>query len=349
MTTAARLAGVGGYVPPRIVTNHELSRHLDTSDEWIRTRTGIRQRHVVDRGITTSDLAIIAARKALDTAPADPEVDLLVLATTTPDQPCPATAPAIAAALGLGTIPAYDIAAVCSGFIYALAAATNAVRAGQSQRALVIGAETFTTILDPTDRTTTPIFGDAAGAVLVEACAPGAAGELHEFSLGSDGTQVDLIGISGGGAKERTNADASATFDRHFRMQGQQVFRSAVSRMTESSQTVLARTGWNTAELDWLVGHQANARIIAAIGDHLGVDADKAIVNLDKVGNTSAASIPLALADAASRHRIKTGHKLLLTAFGGGTTWGAVTLTWPQLPAVLPITDDHSVAHKQSA
>lgn len=337
MLRSANLVGVGGYVPPHVVSNHQLAETLDTNDEWIRTRTGISRRHIVTAGMATSDLATIAGRRALDNAPGDKVIDLLVLATTTPDHPCPATAPAIASALGLGNIAAYDLAAVCSGFIYALSAATAAVRSGLADRALVIGAETFSTILDPADRTTRPIFGDGAGAVVIEATPPGADGEIIEFILGSDGDQTNLICVPGGGSRERTATDPARAYSPFFQMQGATVFREAVARMAQSCEQVMARTGWSAEQVDWLVGHQANARIIAAIGDQLGVSTDRAVINLDRVGNTSAASIPLALADAASDGRFAPGQRIVLTAFGGGTTWGATTMTWPAIPAVTPI------------
>lgn len=337
MLPSAKVVGVGGYVPPQRVSNHQLGETLDTNDEWIRTRTGIRHRHIVADGMATSDLAAIASRRALDNVAGDKTIDLLVLATTTPDHPCPATAPAVASALGLGFIPAYDLAAVCSGFIYALSAATAAVRAGLASRALVIGAETFSTILDPGDRTTRPIFGDGAGAVVIEAAQPGADGEIIDFILGSDGDQANLICVPGGGSRERTATDPALVSSPFFQMQGATVFREAVARMAQSCEQVMGQTGWSAEQVDWLVGHQANARIIAAIGDQLGVSADRAVINLDRVGNTSAASIPLALADAASDDRFLPGQRIVLTAFGGGTTWGATTLTWPAIPAVVPI------------
>lgn len=337
MLRSAKVVGVGGYVPPQVVSNYQLAETLDTNDEWIRSRTGISHRHIVADDVATSDLAAIAGRRALDNVAGDTTIDLLVLATTTPDHPCPATAPAVASALGLGTIPAYDLAAVCSGFIYALAAATATVKSGMAHRALVIGAETFSTILDPTDRTTRPIFGDGAGAVVIEATQPGADGEIIDFTLGSDGDQASLICVPGGGSRERTTTNPDTVYSPFFQMQGATVFREAVARMAQSCEQVLTRTGWAAEQVDWLVGHQANARIIAAIGDQLGLSADRAVINLDRVGNTSAASIPLALADAASDNRFQPGQRLVLTAFGGGTTWGATTLTWPAIPAVVPI------------
>jgi 3-oxoacyl-[acyl-carrier-protein] synthase-3 len=331
MTRAAVLAGVGGFVPPRVVTNEELSRHLDTSDAWIRTRTGIAERHVVDPGISTGDLAVEAGGRALKNAGAD-GADLVVVATTTPDRPCPATAPAVATRLGLTDVPAYDVAAVCSGFVYALQAGAAAVTAGFAERALVIGAESFSTILDPADRTTSVIFGDGAGAVLLRAgerTEPGAVLDVH---LGSDGSMADLITVRGGGAEERSRGGARRPEDRYFRMDGKSVFFAAVRRMAESSRTVLARTGWEVADVDRLVGHQANTRIIHAVAEQLGLPPERAVLNIERVGNTSAASIPLALADGLADGTLTAGHRVLLTAFGGGATWGSATLVWPDLP-----------------
>ncbi|MFD0056895.1 beta-ketoacyl-ACP synthase III [Streptomyces sp. NPDC005047] len=331
MTRTAVIAGVGGFVPPRVVTNEELAQRLDTSDTWIRSRTGIARRHVVDPGTSTGDLAVEAGRRALKNAGAD-GADLVVLATTTPDRPCPATAPAVAARLGLTDVPAYDVAAVCSGFVYALQAGTAAVASGFAERVLVIGAESFSTILDPADRTTSVIFGDGAGAVLLRSGEPGEPGGVRNVHLGSDGAMSDLITVRGGGAEERSRGGVPREEDRYFRMEGKSVFFAAVRRMTESSRTVLARTGWEVADVDRLVGHQANTRILHAVADQLGLPPERAVLNIERVGNTSAASIPLALADAMADGQLRAGDRVLLTAFGGGATWGSATLTWPDLP-----------------
>ncbi|MFI9760761.1 beta-ketoacyl-ACP synthase III [Streptomyces sp. NPDC051963] len=331
MTRAAVLAGVGGFVPPRVVTNDELSRRLDTSDDWIRTRTGIARRHVVDPGTSTGDLAAAAGERALKNAGGG-GADLVIVATTTPDRPCPATAPTVAARLGLTDVPAYDVAAVCSGFVYALQAGASAVTAGFAERVLVIGAESYSTILDPEDRTTSVIFGDGAGAVLLRAgerTEPGAVLDVH---LGSDGSMADLITVRGGGAEERSRGGTPRPEDRYFRMDGKSVFFAAVRRMAESSRTVLARTGWEIAEVDRLVGHQANIRIVHAVAEQLGLPPERAVLNIERVGNTSAASIPLALADALADGTLTKGNRVLLTAFGGGATWGSATLVWPDLP-----------------
>ncbi|MEW2296409.1 beta-ketoacyl-ACP synthase III [Streptomyces sp. NPDC006743] len=332
MTRAAVIAGVGGHVPPRVVTNDDLARHLDTSDHWIRTRTGIATRHVVDPGTSTGDLAVEAGRRALKNAGAD-GADLVIVATTTPDRPCPATAPAVADRLGLTGVPAFDVAAVCSGFLYALQAGAAAVTAGFAGRVLVIGAESFSTILDPGDRTTSVIFGDGAGAVLLRAGTRDEPGAVLDVDLGSDGSLADLITVRGGGAEERSRGGTPRPEDRYFRMDGKSVFFAAVRRMAQSSRTVLERTGWQVAQVDRLVAHQANTRIIHAVAEQLGLPPDRAVTNIEHVGNTSAASVPLALADGLADGTLRAGHRVLLTAFGGGATWGSATLTWPDLPA----------------
>jgi 3-oxoacyl-[acyl-carrier-protein] synthase-3 len=326
------LAGIGSAVPPRVVGNTELAARLDTSDEWIRTRTGIRQRHVVDPGVSTSDLAVDAAVGALKSAGVA-EVDTVVLATSTPDRLCPATAPLVASRLGLPQVAAFDVDAVCSGFVYALATAAGLIAAGIAGSVLVIGADTFSTILDPDDRTTTAIFGDGAGAVLLRPGEPDEPGALGPFDLHSDGELADLITVPAGGSRQRSAGGPAPRGDYFFQMRGRSVFGHAVVRMAESVRTVLARAGWQLADVDRIVGHQANSRILAAVARELEVDPDRMVCNLDRVGNTAAASIPLALADAARSGQVRTGHRVLLSAFGGGATWGAAALRWPAITA----------------
>ncbi len=330
MSATAILAGLGAHVPSQVVTNDMLAARLETTDEWIRSRTGIGQRHVVEHGTATSDLAVAAGARALESAGSD-AIDMVVLATTTPDHPCPATAPEVASRLGLGAVPAFDIAAVCSGFVYALGVGSGAIANGMAERVLVIGAEAFSTILDPSDRTTVPIFGDGAGAVVLRAGDATEAGALLAFDLGSDGSLADLISIPGGGSRERAGGRPAAPAPAYFQMQGRPVFAHAVRRMASSSRSVLTKTGWDPATVDWVVAHQANVRILRAVADELAVPRERAIVNLDSVGNTSAASIPLALADTAAADGFAVGDRILLTAFGGGATWGSATLTWPAL------------------
>lgn len=320
---AAVLKGLGTYLPPRAVSNDELSERLDTSDEWIRTRTGIRQRFWVEPGTATGDLAVEAGARALKSAGVA-GVDAVVLATTTPDHPCPGTAPWVAARLGLGPVPAYDVAAVCAGFVYALASAAGLILTGVAERVLVIGAETYSGILDPADRNTAVIFGDGAGAVVLEAGRADEPGALLGFDLGSDGEQHDLIAIPGGGSRQRAAGP-------YFTMQGKKVFAQAVTHMGDSSSALLRRLGWTGGTVDRLVGHQANVRILHAVADRLGIARERAVVNLDRVGNTSAASIPLALADAAAAGELRPGERVVLTAFGGGLAWGSTALVWPDV------------------
>lgn len=333
---AAVLAGLGGWLPPTRVTNDDLARQLDTSDEWITTRTGIRQRFVVPPGLSTSSVAVEAGARALASAGTD-RVDLLVLATSTPDHPCPATAPEVASRLGLGEIAAFDVAAVCTGFVYALATASSMITAGLGDSALVIGADTFSTILDPGDRTTRAIFGDGAGAVVLRAGYAGEPGALLGFELASDGAQADLITVPGGGSEHRSKGLADPG-DAYFAMQGRSVFRNAVTRMSESSRRLAKRLGWPLESVDRLVAHQANIRILTAVGAELGLPGEKVVAHLDRVGNTVAASIPLALTDAVVNGTIAPGHRVLLCGFGGGLTWGATALEFPGL-SVEPLPD----------
>ncbi|WP_037077824.1 beta-ketoacyl-ACP synthase III [Pseudonocardia spinosispora] len=324
------LAGIGTSLPTRLVTNVELSARLDTTDEWIRSRTGIRQRYVVPPGTATSELATAAARDAMVAAEVT-AVDVVVLATSTPDHPCPATAPDVASRLGLTGAPAFDVAAVCAGFVYALAVADGLISTGVATSALVIGADTFSTILDPTDRTTRAIFGDGAGAVVLRAGAGDEPGALLGFDLGSDGTGHDLITVRAGGSRQRGSGPIVDAADVYFAMLGKPVFMQAVLRMTESSQAVLKRVGWELSEVDRIVAHQANLRILHAVADQLELPRDKMLTNIDRVGNTVAASIPLALADAEARGALRAGDRVVLTGFGGGLAWGSAALRWPDL------------------
>lgn len=328
--TAAVLEGLGAMVPPRVVTNEDLSRTLDTTDEWIRTRTGIGTRHWAGTGVSTGDLAVVAGERALKSA-GTPAIDMVVLATSTPDHPCPATAPEVSAKLGLGDIPAFDVAAVCAGFVYALSTAAGAIATGQAERVLVIGADTWSTRINPADRGTAVIFGDGAGAMVLRAGEPDEPGALAGFDLGSDGTGKELVGIPAGGSRQRSTKTPPLESDSYLYMHGKEVFTHAVNRMANSSSRLLDRLGWSTGGIDWFVGHQANARILHAIADLLDVDHERVVLNLDRVGNTSAASIPLAMADAAGAGRFAVGDRLLLTAFGAGLVWGSAALRWPDL------------------
>lgn len=325
---AAVLSGIGAALPPRVVTNVELAVGLDTTDEWIRSRTGIVTRRLVDPGVATSDLAIEAGARALRSAGVD-AVDVVVLATSTPDHLCPSTAPTVASGLGLGHVTAFDINAVCSGFVYGLSVAAAMIVAGSARSVLLIGADTFSTLIDPTDRSTAFLFGDGAGAVVLRAGEDTEQGAVGQVELGSDGALADLILVPDGGSR----APAITHPDQiHFTMQGQAVYRHAVARMAEATRDVLAHAGWAVEDLDLLVGHQANVRILHAVAARLGLPTDRALVHVDRVGNTAAASIPLALADGVDRGLLRSGHRIAMTAFGGGATWGAATLVWPELP-----------------
>ncbi|MCU1612680.1 MAG: fabH [Frankiales bacterium] len=335
MSRAAVLCGLGAVLPPRRVTNEELAARLDTTHEWIHSRTGISSRHVVGLGAATSDLATEAGRRALASAQGDVNsVDMVVLATATPDHPLPGTAPAVASRLGLTGVPAFDVAAVCSGFIYALAAGAGAISAQLADRVLVLGADVFSTIVDPDDRETAPIFGDGAGAVVLRAGDPAEDGALLGFQLGSDGTNAGLIQVPGGGSRERSGGRRVDPAEMHFSMQGRAVYRHAIARMSESTRAVLERVGWDVTDVDALVGHQANARILTAVADAVGVPRERAVIAIEHVGNTSAASIPLALTRAATTDGLSRGDRVVLTAFGGGLTWGSSALTWPDFSRV---------------
>ncbi|TQM78410.1 3-oxoacyl-[acyl-carrier-protein] synthase III [Saccharothrix saharensis] len=330
--TGAVVLGVGGSLPGRVVTNDDLATRLDTSDEWIRSRTGIGARRWVEPGTATSDLAVDAGARALRSAGVS-TVDAVIVATTTPDRLCPAVAPEVAARLGLVGTPAHDVAAVCTGFLYGLANGVGLIASGAARTVLLIAAETFSTILDPQDRGTAVIFGDGAGAVVLGAAGPGAPGAVGPCVLGSDGIGADLIQIPAGGSRQRSSGLAAAPGEHYFKMRGKEVFRQAVERMAEVSLDALARAGLTVGDIDHLAPHQANMRICAAVAHRLGVPEDRVLANLDEVGNTAAASIPVLLAQAAADGRVKAGDQVLAVAFGGGLTWGAVTLAWPDAVA----------------
>ncbi|MEZ5907880.1 MAG: beta-ketoacyl-ACP synthase III [Hyphomicrobiaceae bacterium] len=318
------IRGVGAYLPKRVLTNAELSRMVDTTDEWITERTGIRQRHIAADGELTSDLAIAASRQALVRAGIDPvDIDLIVLATATPDRTFPATAVKVQAGLGIHKGTAFDIQAVCSGFIYALATADNFLRAGQSKRALVVGAETFSRILDWEDRGTCVLFGDGAGAVVLEAqTLKGTRDDrgLLATRLRSDGRYEDLLYVDGG--------PSTSKYVGHLRMNGREVFRHAVQKISGVIEETLVMCGRGADEIDLFVPHQANKRILDGIARKLNVGMDKIVLTLDRHGNTSAASIPLALNQALEDGRLKEGSLVLMEAMGGGFTWGAALARW---------------------
>jgi 3-oxoacyl-[acyl-carrier-protein] synthase-3 len=331
----AVLCGLGAWLPPQVVTNDDLATRLDTSDEWIRVRTGIRQRHVIGPGMSTATLAERAGARALAAAGLE-AVDGLVLATTTPDHPCPATAPDVAARLGLPHVPAFDVNAVCSGFIYGLAVASGLVCSGVLETVLVIGADAYSTIVNPRDRATVAVFGDGGGGAVLRRGRRDEPGALGHFDLGSDGRSAEMIMVPGGGSRSRALGTAEDPSDRWFRMDGKAVFRDAVTRMAESSQRVMEQTGWPRQSLDRLVGHQANARILDALAGQLDLPSERVVCTLAGTGNTAAASIPLALTTATANGTLKAGQRVLLTAFGGGLSWGSTALVWPDLAVVDP-------------
>ncbi len=318
------IRGVGGYLPARVVTNSDLAKLVDTSDAWITERTGIKERRIAAEGELTSTMGAIAARAALDDAGLAPEdIDLIILATSTPDQTFPATAVTIQAELGITHGAAFDVQAVCSGFVFALTTADNYLKSGMFKRALVIGAEAFSRILDWEDRSTCVLFGDGAGAVVVEAQKLNGVMTdrgILATCLRSDGRYRDKLYVDGGPSSTGTVG--------HLRMDGPEVFRHAVTKISEVIGTTLDQAGYKASDIDWFVPHQANKRILDGAAKKLGLDKDRIIITLDKHANTSAASIPLALNTARADGRIKTGDLVLLEAMGGGFTWGAVLLRW---------------------
>jgi 3-oxoacyl-[acyl-carrier-protein] synthase III len=324
-TLYSRIAGTGSALPPRRLSNEDmaallLQRGLETSDEWIVERTGIRARHFVDEGVASSDLAAQAAREALAAAGCAPgDVDLIIVATSTPDMVFPSTAAIVQHKLGIVGCPVFDLQAVCSGFVYALTVADSMIRAGTARKALVIGAETFSRILDFNDRTTCVLFGDGAGAVVLEASEqPGiVATELH-----ADGRHVDILCVPG------TVSGGQILGEPLLRMDGQAVFKMAVSVLDSVAKSVLAKAGRTEADIDWLIPHQANIRIMQSTAKKLKLDPSKVIVTVDQHGNTSAASIPLALDEAVRSGRIQRGDTLMLEGVGGGFTWGAVLVDY---------------------
>lgn len=316
--------GFGASLPERIMKNSDLEGVVETSDDWIVQRTGIRQRHIAGEGETTASLGEAAARAALDRANMTPaDIDLIICATSTPDNTFPATAVNIQDRLGMHHGAAFDIQAVCSGFVFAVTTADSYIKTGLARRVLVIGAETFSRILDWTDRTTCVLFGDGAGAIILEAAeGEGTTADRGVLTahLRSDGAHREKLYVDGGPSTTGTVG--------HLRMQGREVFKHAVGMITDVIEAAYAATGLNSDDLDWFVPHQANRRIIDASARKLGIDDAKVVVTVDHHGNTSAASIPLALAEAASDGRIKKGDLVLLEAMGGGFTWGSVLLRW---------------------
>lgn len=315
----ARITGTGGYLPENIMTNHDIEKIVDTTDQWIRDRTGIEQRHIASEGETTVDLAEGASRKAIEAAGIDPQdIDLIILATSTPDKIFPSSACILQSRLGIHGCPAFDIQAVCTGFIYALTVAEKFIQSGSSKKALVVGAEVFSRILNWEDRGTCVLFGDGAGAVILEASDETGIISTH---IHADGDYVDLLQVPCGIAHDYERVKAGNAF---VEMKGNEVFKMAVNTLGRIVDETLAANQMMKSDIDWLVPHQANTRIISATAKKLKMSMDQVVVTVNKHGNTSAASVPLALDVAVRDGRIKKNELLLLEAFGGGFTWGSV-------------------------
>lgn len=318
------IKSVGAYLPSKILTNNDLSQIVETSDEWIKERTGIVARHIADENQLTSDLGLSAARQAIERAELDPsDIDLIILATSTPDQTFPATAVTIQAKLGIQDGAAFDVQAVCSGFVFALTTADQYIKTGQAKTVLVIGAETFSRILDWKDRTTCVLFGDGAGAVVIQA-APKDQNHISDGIINSrirsDGRYRDKLFVDGGPSSTQTTG--------HLRMEGREVFRHAVTNISDVIKETLVEANLSIDDVDWFVPHQANERILVGTAKKLGLPIEKVIMTVSQHGNTSAASIPLALNYGVEQGKIKKGDLVLLEAMGGGFTWGAVLLRW---------------------
>jgi 3-oxoacyl-[acyl-carrier-protein] synthase-3 len=315
----SRIVGTGSYLPSRIMTNAEFAARLDTSDAWIRERTGIQSRHIADKAQGSSELALEASMRALDAAGMRPEeIDLIIVATSTPDYVFPSTACLLQAKLGIRGSAAFDVQAVCSGFVYGLATADSFIKSGQYKKALVVGAEVFSRILDWNDRGTCVLFGDGAGAVVLAA---GAKPGIHASVLRADGSQAGMLSVPG-------NVCGGAVVGSPFlQMNGQAVFKFAVKVLEESARETVAAAGMQLSDIDWLIPHQANVRILDATARKLGLPHEKLVVTVDHHGNTSAASVPLALDEFVQAGKIRAGHRVLFQGVGGGFTWGSSLVT----------------------
>jgi len=322
-----RLLGTGSYAPPRVLTNQDLEKMVDTSDEWIRTRTGISERRIAEEGMASSDMALEASRKAMDDAGVNAaELDMIMVATVTPDRPFPSTACTLQQKLGAGKIPAFDLSAACSGFIYGLSLASGLIVTGEARHILIVGVECLSKITDWTDRNTCVLFGDGAGAAVVGPT-EGERGILSTC-LGSDGSLGDLLEMPAGGSRMPASEETVRNRLHYVKMKGSDVFKSAVRAMSEISLLALERAGKKASELDLLIPHQANLRIMEATAKRIGVDREKVFVNVNKYGNTSAASVPIALDEARRAGRLRDGQLFEIVAFGGGFTWGASVMRW---------------------
>jgi len=321
------IAGTGMYVPDRILTNRDFERMVDTSDEWIRERTGIIERRIAAEDQASSDLAVIAARRALESAGIDVgDVDQIIVATTTPDRILPSCACTVQQKLGAKRAAAYDVFAACTGFIYGLGVGRGMVATGMCETVLVIGVETLSRIVDYTDRNTCVLFGDGAGAAVLQACDAGIG--VHAVDMHSDGELGEVLEVPAGISRNPASDRTVAAHEHYIRMQGKKLFPFAVRSMSDSTRRCAEASGWSADEIDLFIPHQANLRIIEGVRERLGVAEDKVYVNIDRYGNTSSASIPIALDECVRSGRLKPGDKLAMAAFGGGATWGATAMTW---------------------
>ncbi|PHI35899.1 3-oxoacyl-ACP synthase [Pseudoalteromonas sp. GCY] len=329
----AVIRGIGVCVPPKIVTNDDISKTLDTSDLWIRERTGIERRYMVDGEISTMDLAIKAGLRAIESAQTN-KIDMVIVATTSPERLCPAVAPEVADKMGLKGVAAYDITSACAGFVYGMATAKGFVESGIADTVLLIGAEAFTKFVNKDDRTTWPIFGDGAGAMVIGKGEPDELGAIGQFDLGADGSLSDALCTHAGGARQRVKDSLGQHAQSHayyLSMNGRVVYENAVSQMTQSSLKAVRQNDLTIEELDWMIGHQANIRILQTVAYELDLPECKVASNIADHGNTLTASIPLLLNDYAHSNQLKPGQKLLITAFGAGFSWGSTVVTWPDL------------------
>jgi len=324
----AKISGVASYVPPRVVTNHDMAKIVETNDEWIRARTGIVERHFVEKGVSTSDISVEAIRKVLDRTGTHPEeIDLIVVATITPDMVFPSTACVLQQRLGATRAWGFDLSAACSGFVYALTVAAQFVGAGSHRKALAVGADVMTSILDFQDRATCVLFGDGAGAALLETCADGEQGIL-DFHHDVDGAGVPFLHMPAGGSRRPPSHETVEAREHFVRQEGKQVFKYAVRRMSEVPEMVLERNGLTSADLDLFVPHQANSRIINAAAEKLGIPEQRLMRNIERFGNTTAGTIPIALTEAVESGRLKKDDLACLISVGAGYTTGCVLLRW---------------------
>lgn len=321
------IVATGSYTPPRVLTNSDLEKIVDTSDEWIRTRTGIVERHIAEPDVASSDLALRSATAALEAANLQPtDIDLIVVATVTPDMFFPCTASVLQHALGAAGATAFDILVGCTGFVYGLAVAREMVATGAYRRALVTGAETLSKITDWQDRSTCVLFGDAAGSAIVAAVPEGRG--ILSYSLGNDGTNADALKICAGGSRMPATAETVLNRQHYLRMVGQDVFKFAVRAMVDSSEEAVKRAGLTMGDINLVVPHQANVRIIDAAAKRLGIPIENFICNIDRYGNTSSATIPLALDEAVRAGRVRPGDHVMLSSFGAGLAWGTMVMRW---------------------